>query len=680
MPALPNELVLHVLAHADPQTVTRCEQTCRQWRSLSLSHDTAVWLPLLVSHVYSRMIIPPAVTHPAQSATHDDWATNADPAKTHSHLPPAGIRDGCLCACDQARPRRVVEEHPQAVVLVEPAVAAAQGRQPLGRRHRASGAGQPAAIAFAIAALSPQSQPWMASSPPSTSPSHGRLPVTSALSAALRPTAGVPSLHSHGLQATAPEALSMPLPHPALPVWTLGSRHVVADAHRNLNAPLAVPHGQAVSPETAFGSPLSDTSAASMDTSPDDFVAADTRRADTPADVLFRIKAARIGTGTISLPITFTADDGGDYDADYGFRRRRSRRSWVIPSPTLTPPTPSGFPPALNARLPPAHTIPRQQVWLDNGGTPAETDPLCIITPSRPHNVSVRLVPQVRSDLFMMEEAAPDSALVTLRIWDPRLHPSGPWMACDTSPASASSPHMVRDVHGCMRVKGLWVLPNQVRGAALCGRTLVCRTMDSAFIHAGLQDAAHEFPEQHCHGVRCWVLEDVTETDDMMDSWMHTSPELPPLFAASPTAGSPGTGSQQHLHGHADVQGSPMRVAWEKYDPSCSIQEVVCNETVVVVRLVASQWTPPVAPPQDAEDAPFNNGFMDMPPQQPPPTRPDAALVTVLLWRVSDGSLLADLTSDIPASTFMRGSGIFRMTLTRFHLVLYNWTIMAVYD
>ena len=331
--------------------------------------------------------------------------------------------------------------------------------------------------------------------------------------------------------------------------------------------------------------------------------------------VIRSVKVARIGRGTMSLPALFpdTADN--------------KKRKYIK---TIE-----------------KHTE-KQQVWFDNGGTftrcldltswgtptaPKKNNPIGIITPLRPHGISISLIPQVRSDLLILAEEVLDTPFVTLRVWDPRLHPQGPWLRSIDSERTS-----VCDYSGRKRTRGIWILPFQLRGAVLCGRTLVCRTTATQIVPTG-----------HAYGVSCWQLEDVDETIPQQDdSISYFQNDLQSTAVPSPSSSiSPIVSTVEDIESEPrqHILGCPMSLMWEKQTNNEIIQELALNENILAIKAIV----------------------------------PNSDIQHVWLWRSTDGSEFADLSNDLPGS-FSRGSGIFQMSLTRFHIILYNWDILAVFD
>ncbi|XJO74487.1 hypothetical protein BDV3_005301 [Batrachochytrium dendrobatidis] len=342
----------------------------------------------------------------------------------------------------------------------------------------------------------------------------------------------------------------------------------------------------------------------------------------SPMPVAFQqVKIARIGTGTISLPTLLSENYAGS-----------------------------------------SQSIPRQHLWFDNGGqimrgldvspgtSPSQSfqmgSPMAFQSPSlpssnfdasfpsfrvmqplRPAGVSVQLLHQSRSDLLILQEIVPGQKLVTIRIWDPRLHPNGPWLASDllgpTLPLGmVVPPQTITDGNNHERVKGIWILSSQASGASLCGRTLVCKSIASEF------DESSPFPR--VQGVVCWHLDDANENGIYQDD----SFEL----------------IQRSISTELE-QRRQESTAFNSTPPSPFLSPFKS----IAVRILS-------LPNQANELADQTH---------------NPALVQ--LWYIGNGSLLADITSDIPSS-FMRGSGIFHLLLTRLHLVLYTTDILAVFD
>ncbi|KAL5035354.1 hypothetical protein RTP6_003065 [Batrachochytrium dendrobatidis] len=348
----------------------------------------------------------------------------------------------------------------------------------------------------------------------------------------------------------------------------------------------------------------------------------------SPMPVAFQqVKIARIGTGTISLPTLLSENYAGS-----------------------------------------SQSIPRQHLWFDNGGqimrgldvspgtSPSQSfqmgSPMAFQSPSlpssnfdasfpsfrvmqplRPAGVSVQLLHQSRSDLLILQEIVPGQKLVTIRIWDPRLHPNGPWLASDllgpTLPLGmVVPPQTITDGNNHERVKGIWILSSQASGASLCGRTLVCKSIASEF------DESSPFPR--VQGVVCWHLDDANENgiyqDDSFELIQRSiSTELEQRRQESTAFNSTPPSPFLSPFKSSRILPSPMRKVWQRDITFGLIQGIVCNELVVAVRILS-------LPNQANELADQTH---------------NPALVQ--LWYIGNGSLLADITSDIPSS-FMRGS------------------------
>ncbi|KAH6568832.1 hypothetical protein BASA60_008473 [Batrachochytrium salamandrivorans] len=599
---LPHEVVLIVLSFSTPQTVCRCEQSCRTWFQLVDSHDTSIWRSSVWSKVHHQLSY-------CSVSGGEQCAVTTLPGPVVAFMQNMKLvkgetwRDVVRMWTTWSRPSLAALRSINQCSIVYPQ--SSTGNSP----HRSHNPFQ--------------TDVWSKARSLTTAPF---LPPDLSSSESVNRSAHIDSNINIDIGIKAPlillSSLSTDLPLSRLPS----------------------------SPEGSLGG----TDPSSMSTT------------------FQQVKIARIGMGTISLPTLFVDENAGSASSppkqhlwfDNGGQIMRGLDVSAIPSPTQS-----------------SHTASPKPLLLPNRSyaQPSQT-PFRVVLPYRPLGVSVQLIAQVRSDLLILQELIPGQRSVTIRIWDPRLHPNGPWMPSEQHHdrlhgSDTLEPHTITDGHGHRRVRGLWVLPFQTTGASLCGHTLICR------VHSSVADEDNPFP--HTHGVVCWKLEDaiagLRSQDDAMplyrDSYGVGATQQPDLSATFPSPTLSPPSSPVRI---IPLLPSPMRIVWKRTLTYGLVQEIISNELVVAVRILAIQNQHP--PAQDEHRNPPAQDEHQHEPHHPldPPSHQDTPAM-VQLWSIGTGSLFADITGDIPRS-FLHGSGIFRIQLIRFHLVLYNTGILAVFD